>query len=541
MQADAAPVTSLTLAVRARRCGIGGGPGLPDMDIDIVSRLLFPAPPSSYGIDSFSGELIWVPRSLNPQTSSPEDCIPCLFLQCPAAKYLLIYLHGNAEDIGRCYSFCKASRDSFQMHVLAVEYPGYGICPGDRCDERGATESALTAFRFVREVLRWPLDHIMILGRSIGTGPAVALAAEHHVSGLILVSPFLSVREVCRDALGPIAYLIEERFPNRERIALVRSPLLVVHGLADAMIPDRHGRELYDACSSRKSLVLPPDMDHNANLIEDPNFFVEPMIAFFVLPDSGGGEMQVPRWAFDKRLSPQFFDLQVHPRGSASMLWACATCTGCARPGAVQASGQSRKAFVAAQKVVDGRCGGSEPSTDGNNHVEETITCAVEHVLSRKEDFVWAEAEDAGLSTAEELPPQADRGAADGQCWAPAGGVCSGWTAGGGESGSAMTPDSVFHHVATEETVEYNEDGVLVADVRRRSQAVALAPAPKAKSGSPRKGGGFLVPLDRGTRAGGASAFPSQWANSFMCKIPSAKWRRSREAAPVAQAEVVRI
>lgn len=350
------------------------------MDLDIVSRALFPAPPASYGIDSFPGELIWVPRSLNPQTSSPEDCVPCLFLQCATARYLTIYLHGNAEDIGRCQQFCRVLRDKFHMHVLAVEYPGYGICPGTSCDERGATDSALTAFRFVREVLRWPLDSVMILGRSIGTGPAIALAAEHGVAGLILVSPFISVREVCREKLGPLAYMIEERFPNRDRIPMSRSPCLIVHGKKDTMIPHRHGSELFAACQCRKSIILPEEMDHNANLLESRDYFVSPMLDFFSIPDYSGKELVMPRWAFDKRLSPMFFQAKLPAR--SSVLWACATCAACSR--------------TTNQRIVTqatARCGahGQRRETD---HVEETIAGAVEHVLSRKEDLVWAEAEE---------------------------------------------------------------------------------------------------------------------------------------------------
>lgn len=385
------------------------------MDLDIVSRALFPAPPSSYGIDSFPGELIWVPRSLNPQTSSPEDCVPCLFLQCVTARYLMIYLHGNAEDIGRCQQFCRMIRDKFQMHVLAVEYPAYGICPGNSCDERGATDSALTAFRFVREVLRWPLDSVMILGRSIGTGPAIALAAEHGVAGLILVSPFISVREVCREKLGPLAYMIEERFPNRERMPMSRSPCLIVHGKKDTMIPHRHGSELFDACQSRKSIILPDEMDHNANLLESRDYFVTPMLDFFTIPDFSGKELVMPRWAFDKRLSPMFFQAKLPARSSA--LWACATCAACSR--------------TTNQRIVTqatARCGAQGQRKEAD-HVEETIAGAVEHVLSRKEDLVWAEAEDASCGE-------------PGRHW-----TSDGRSRGGSRSNSRNPPRNIFGHI----------------------------------------------------------------------------------------------
>jgi len=358
-----------------------------------VSRILFPAPPSSYSVDSFSGELIWIPRSLNPQTSSPEDCIPCLFLRCKTARFLVIYLHSNAEDLGRCHMFLRQVRERFQVHVLAAEYPGYGICPGSHCDERGATESALTAFRFAREVLRTPLERILFLGRSIGTGPAISLAVEHLVKGIALVSPFLSVREVCRDALGPVSYLIEERFPNKDHMPLIRSPCLVVHGQKDHTIPFRHGRQLFDACQVRKRLVSPPEMDHNANLLIDHNNFVLPMLEFFGLPSCGiESEMHVPSWAFDKRLSPFYLSKPVaQPNVLNPLFGACTACTACSKC----ANAPSLDPVSMAKTSWDG------------DLVEETITGAIEHVLGngRKEDTVWSETESSGNPMASSYTP----------------------------------------------------------------------------------------------------------------------------------------
>jgi len=230
--------------------------------------------------------------------------VPCLFLSYSSARFLIFYLHSNAEDIGRCHAFCSSVRAQFQVHVLAVEYPGYGICPGGPCDEQKVTENAFAAFRFVREVLNWPLDSILILGRSIGCGPAISLAVRYQVSGVIVVSPMLSVKEVCRDAIGPLAYMVDERFPNKDRVPLIRSPLLVVHGQKDMMIPCRHGVDLYTACRSRKLLICPKDMEHNTNLLANVTYFVLPMLQFFSLPDYCFEDIKVPTWAYDKRLSP---------------------------------------------------------------------------------------------------------------------------------------------------------------------------------------------------------------------------------------------
>ena len=162
---------------------------------NFVARFLFPHPNSSYDVNSHRGELMWVPKdrsvrkrlmqaelddTYNETFSSipPEqlqDSIPCMFLPYHSARYILLFLHGNAEDIGRCHSFLNICRDQFQCHVLAVEYPGYGICPGSPSEP--AFFSAVEAvFEFVEHDLRWPQDSILVMGRSIGTGSALKLA-----------------------------------------------------------------------------------------------------------------------------------------------------------------------------------------------------------------------------------------------------------------------------------------------------------------------------------------------------------------------------
>lgn len=266
---------------------------------DFLSRFLFPAPPPSYTPDSFPEEMIFVPKDLELGDDSPAtDRVPCLFLKYPSARFLILYLHSNAEDIGKCYGFCSVMREQFQVHVLAVEYPGYGICMGGPPTAENVTENAFVAFRFVREVLKWPMENIKIFGRSIGTGPAITLAVQYKVAGLILVAPFLSIRELLKDTVGPFSSLIEERFANKDRMHLIRSPVLIIHGRNDKLIPCNHGSTLYDLSKGRKLLVSPESMEHNTNLLLDVGYLVLPMLQFFSLPDYCFEELHVPVWAF---------------------------------------------------------------------------------------------------------------------------------------------------------------------------------------------------------------------------------------------------
>jgi len=283
------------------------------MGFDPVSRLLFPAPPTSYDENTFPGELLWIPRLESRGAGSPkkekmretppEEKIPCLFLKYTSARFIVFYLHTNAEDLGKCHAFCSCLRAQFQVHVFAVEYPGYGICPGGPCDENGLTENAIAGLHFVRRVLQWPLDSILIVGRSIGCGPAISLAVRHQVAGVIIISPMLSFRELCKDLVGPLASVVTERFPNKSRMLLVRSSVLVVHGQKDITIPYRHGLELFRICKSRKLFVGPEDMGHNTNMFANVSYMVMPMLHFFALPDYCFDDLRLPTWAYDRYAS----------------------------------------------------------------------------------------------------------------------------------------------------------------------------------------------------------------------------------------------
>jgi hypothetical protein len=259
-----------------------------------VERLIFPAPTASYNATSFPNELIFIPRN-------DGQKVPCLLLPFKHARFLVIYFHANAEDLGLCYSFCKIMRDLFQVHVLAVEYPGYGICPG-RTDEAGIMANARAAVYFATESLHWPCDSIKLFGRSLGTGPTMALATQYPVSGVILVSPFTSIQDLFRSQVGPFADFVEDRFKNCELAAKVLSATLIIHGQQDTLIPLAHGKQIYDVLSSRKMMVCPAQMGHNTSLLKNIGTFVLPMTQFFSLPDYTFEDIEVPSWVFPDHL-----------------------------------------------------------------------------------------------------------------------------------------------------------------------------------------------------------------------------------------------
>lgn len=115
------------------------------------------------------------------------------------------------------------------------------------------------AYNYLRKTLNVPAQNIVLYGRSLGSGPSCQLAAktalltkqdaeyaseDGPVGGLILHAPFLSVFRVVIDA-G--CTLPGDKFANLDVIPMVRSPVMLIHGTVDQIVPFSHSERLYNA------------------------------------------------------------------------------------------------------------------------------------------------------------------------------------------------------------------------------------------------------------------------------------------------------
>ena len=105
----------------------------------------------------------------------------------------MIYCHGNAEDVGLAYELMDHLRTTLMVHVLGVEYPGYGVYAGDPTSEL-IIEDIDNVYTYLTDVLCWPSYDIILFGRSIGSGPASWIAANKNPGALLLMSPYTSIR-----------------------------------------------------------------------------------------------------------------------------------------------------------------------------------------------------------------------------------------------------------------------------------------------------------------------------------------------------------
>ena len=123
-------------------------------------------------------------------------------------------------------------------------------------------------FDYLTRERKVPAEHIILFGRSLGSGPSCYLAAKcseegKPIAGLILLSPFTSVyRLVVPQFIG--VTLLGDAFPNIDRIRDIKVPIFIAHGEADNIVPLEHGRALREALPRRRvEFFSHPQMTHN--------------------------------------------------------------------------------------------------------------------------------------------------------------------------------------------------------------------------------------------------------------------------------------
>src|SRR4029079_7756884 len=156
-----------------------------------------------------------------------------------AGHPVLLYFHGNGDFLaGFLGRFRGLIADG--TGVVALSYRGYAGSSGHP-SERGLLQDAAAAYAFT--TARYSADRIVVWGFSLGTGVAVALAAEQPVCKLILEAPYTSLAEVAASAfpIFPVRLVMKDPFHSDQRIARVNVPLLILHGARDATIPITFG------------------------------------------------------------------------------------------------------------------------------------------------------------------------------------------------------------------------------------------------------------------------------------------------------------
>jgi fermentation-respiration switch protein FrsA (DUF1100 family) len=173
---------------------------------------------------------------------------------------VVLYFHGNAEAAAQNLPLAGALQ-ARGLGVFLAEYLGYGGLAGSP-GEKGLYADGEAA---LAELGRLGIQHsqVVLVGRSLGSGVAVELATRHTVGAVVLVSAYTSIVDMGRTVAGPLAPLvIRDRFDSLSKIARIASPLVLLHGTRDDVVPVEMGRRLAAARPGARYVEV-PEATHN--------------------------------------------------------------------------------------------------------------------------------------------------------------------------------------------------------------------------------------------------------------------------------------
>jgi len=189
---------------------------------------------------------------------------------------VLLYLHGARFNVvGSAFRARRMQELGFS--VLAVDYRGFGKSTPELPSETMAYEDARAAWDWLGR--QYPGRPRYIFGHSLGGAIAIELAAQvEDEYGTLVEGTFTSIPDVVSSFKWgwlPVGPLITQRFEAVKRVPAIGSPLLVVHGADDHLIPPDLGRKLFDAATGRKAFVLVEGgSHHNTNSVGQAQYRV---------------------------------------------------------------------------------------------------------------------------------------------------------------------------------------------------------------------------------------------------------------------------
>ena len=227
----------------------------------LTNIFVFCNPSFNYNNINFQTKnIIFIDKGKN--KNDVANYIPCLFIQeYEQSSKFLIFFHGNADDIFSSELLGQHFCENLKMNVIIVEYPGYSIYKSDKSAEV-ICENSLIVYSFIKQKFKARDEDIFVVGRSLGTGPAIYLSSKEKPKSLILISPFKSIKSVTN---AFFSFFLLDIFKSIDIINKVSSPILFIHGLNDPLIDFSHSEELIAKAgkNGEDDIVLNPHMTHN--------------------------------------------------------------------------------------------------------------------------------------------------------------------------------------------------------------------------------------------------------------------------------------
>ena len=191
-------------------------------------------------------------------------------------KTILIF-HGNAGNLfNRVYKLNELNK--LDVNILLISWRGFSGNKGK------PTEKNL--YHDAEEAVKWLNNrgaiskNIILYGESLGTGVASELGTSNVFGGIILESPFTSIANAAKIYYPylPVNIILKDRYNSISKIKNITTPILIMHGKKDNIVPQKMGLELYEKANQPKFSYFPENDDHmmeyNDNLLNSIKLFI---------------------------------------------------------------------------------------------------------------------------------------------------------------------------------------------------------------------------------------------------------------------------
>jgi fermentation-respiration switch protein FrsA (DUF1100 family) len=163
----------------------------------------------------------------------------------------ILFLHGNAGSLENRIHKINHFKN-MNVNFLIIAWRGFSGNEGSPSEE-GLYEDANAAVRWL-EFNGIKKKNIIIYGESLGTAIALEIAQNKNFAGIILESPFTSMIDAGKKKypILPVKLLLKDKYQSDIKIKNIQSPILIMHGKADNLVPFNMGEKMYELADNPK-------------------------------------------------------------------------------------------------------------------------------------------------------------------------------------------------------------------------------------------------------------------------------------------------
>ena len=189
----------------------------------------------------------------------------------------ILFLHGNAGNLfNRSYKLNRFNE--LNLNVLIISWRGFSGNPGK--------PNETNLYGDAKKAVKWLNDrgvktkNIILYGESLGTGVAVEIGQNNKFNSIILESPYTSMEKTAKIYYPylPVKFLLKDKYESEKKIKNIKTPILIMHGKKDNIVPFHMGKKLFETANEPKKFLQIEEDDHmlsfNDNLLLEIKNFI---------------------------------------------------------------------------------------------------------------------------------------------------------------------------------------------------------------------------------------------------------------------------